>query len=287
MLHRTISRILTTTTTIILLSALITLTTAQQQQQPKATVIVTIITTATATATAPQTTTTTTQEPPSYTSPALFQSSILDVSNTYRKAHNASNLIWNTTLTQYALNWAQECKWQHSNGPYGENLAFGYPNVSSAVAAWGDEVQKCNFQEPTGFTEETGHFTQLVWRETREVGCAAVDCGYNTTNTTNDNDNDNGNGKRSEAGGGGGGINGTERPQGWYVVCEYSPRGNIIGGNKKLGDKEFFKINVQPSSTYSGPYNTGSAGNGAQRVECIMGLWWVVLGWWLVLLTFG
>ncbi|GLA94917.1 hypothetical protein AtubIFM57143_001912 [Aspergillus tubingensis] len=168
MLHRTISRILTTTTTIILLSALITLTTAQQQQQPKATVIVTIITTATATATAPQTTTTTTQEPPSYTSPALFQSSILDVSNTYRKAHNASNLIWNTTLTQYALNWAQECKWQHSNGPYGENLAFGYPNVSSAVAAWGDEVQKCNFQEPTGFTEETGHFTQLVWRETRE-----------------------------------------------------------------------------------------------------------------------
>lgn len=114
MLHRTISRILTTTTTIILLSALITLTTAQQQQQPKATVIVTIITTATATATAPQTTTTTTQEPPSYTSPALFQSSILDVSNTYRKAHNASNLIWNTTLTQYALNWAQECKWQHS-----------------------------------------------------------------------------------------------------------------------------------------------------------------------------
>ncbi|PWY85138.1 PR-1-like protein [Aspergillus eucalypticola CBS 122712] len=263
MLHRTIPRILTTTTTtatilMILLSALTTLTTAQQQQQPKATVIVTIITTATATA--PQTTTTTTQEPPSYTSPALFQSSILDVSNTYRKAHNASNLIWNTTLTQYAMNWAQECKWQHSNGPYGENLAFGYPNVSSAVAAWGDEVQKYNFQEPTGFTEETGHFTQLVWRETREVGCAAIDWG---------------------------GINGTERPQGWYVVCEYSPRGNIIGGNKKLGDKEFFKINVQPSSTYSGPYNTGSAGNGAQRVECIMGVWWVVLGWWLVLLTFG
>ncbi|GCB26623.1 repressed by EFG1 protein 1 [Aspergillus awamori] len=259
MLHRTsVSRILPptqilsiTTTLIILLSAL-TLTTAQQ---PKSTVIITII--------APPTTT---QQPPSYTSPALFQSSILDVSNTYRKAHNASNLIWNTTLTQYALDWAQGCKWQHSNGPYGENLAFGYPNVSSAVAAWGDEVQKYNFQEPTGFTEETGHFTQLVWRETREVGCAAIDCGYNNTNTTNDNDN--GNGKRSDGGGGGsGGINGTERPQGWYVVCEYSPRGNIIGGNKKLGDKEFFKINVQPSSTYSGPYNTGSAGNGAARVE--------------------
>ncbi|RDH37168.1 PR-1-like protein [Aspergillus welwitschiae] len=232
MLHRTsVSRILPptqilsiTTTLIILLSAL-TLTTAQQ---PKSTVIITIIAPPTAT-----------QQPPSYTSPALFQSSILDVSNTYRKAHNASNLIWNMTLTQYALDWAQGCKWQHSNGPYGENLAFGYPNVSSAVAAWGDEVQKYNFQEPTGFTEETGHFTQLVWRETRE--------------------------RSDGGGGGGGGINGTERPQGWYVACEYSPRGNIIGGNKKLGDKEFFKINVQPSSTYSGPYNTGSAGNGAAR----------------------
>lgn len=32
-----------------------------------------------------------------------------------------------------------------------------------------------DFNKP-GFSLATGHFAQLVWASTREVGCAAVEC---------------------------------------------------------------------------------------------------------------
>ncbi|EAW08512.1 putative extracellular SCP domain protein Pry1 [Aspergillus clavatus NRRL 1] len=173
--------------------------------------------------------------PPSYTSPELFKDTILSASNTYRRNHNASELTWNETLTKYARDWAEGCKWRHSDGPYGENLAFGYADPITAVSAWGDEGQKYNFKLPTGFTEETGHFTQLVWRATKEVGCAAVDCGYSDGSDAKD--------KHGQY----------TRAQGWYVVCEYSPAGNVIGNNNA-----FFRVNVQSTSTYSGPTATGA-----------------------------
>ncbi|KKK23748.1 hypothetical protein AOCH_000664, partial [Aspergillus ochraceoroseus] len=198
--------------------------------------VVTVTVTATATATA--TATPTAPNPPSYTSPQVFKDAMLSVSNTYRAAHNASNLVWNDTLSSYAQDWAQACKWKHSHGPYGENLAYGYANASAAVEAWGDECLKYNFEEPTGFTEATGHFTQLVWRATKEVGCAAVDCGYASNDEKDDDDDDRE--KRSS-------DDGVPRAQGWYVVCEYTPAGNVVGGDKALGDKGFFKLNVQAS----------------------------------------
>lgn len=75
-----------------------------------------------------------------------------------------------------------------------------------------------DFGKPTGFTEATGHFTQLVWKSTRQVGCARVDCGYNPNDDNN-----------------------STRAKGWYVVCEYTPAGNVVGYNNK-----FFKANVEP-----------------------------------------
>jgi hypothetical protein len=55
---------------------------------------------------------------------------------------------------------------------------------------------------------ETGHFTQMVWKSSKRIGCA-----WNT-NTCKSN-----------------GMN-------FYkLVCEYDPRGNIVGGN-------YFKDNV-------------------------------------------
>jgi uncharacterized protein YkwD len=60
-------------------------------------------------------------------------------------------------------------------GPTGENLAAGYANASNAVDAWADERTAYDFNNP-GFSESTGHFTQVVWKATTTVGCGRVDC---------------------------------------------------------------------------------------------------------------
>ncbi|KAL2852524.1 CAP domain-containing protein [Aspergillus pseudoustus] len=189
------------------------------------TAIVTITAVRTATATATATATPKIPQDPSYTSASLLKSSVLSTTNDYRAQHNASALTWNDTLADYAGRWAEGCIWEHSHGPYGENLAYGYGNATSAVQAWGDEGEMYNFDKPTGFTKATGHFTQLVWRSTKEVGCAAVDCGL-----TDLDDED---------------KEGEQRAQGWYLVCEYIPGGNVVGG----GDDEnkYFRLNVLPA----------------------------------------
>ncbi|KAL4802795.1 CAP domain-containing protein [Aspergillus unguis] len=191
------------------------------------TVIVTVTEAATTKVTATATATPKVPQDPSYTSLPLFKSSVLDTTNAYRAVHNASDLTWNDTLAGFAKDWAETCWWKHSGGPYGENLAYGYTNATAAVAAWGAEASLYDFSKPTGFTEETGHFTQLVWKATREVGCAAVDCGLTDLDVD---------------GGGNGDGGGRKRAQGWYVVCEYVPGGNIIGARDSL---EYFRVNVQ------------------------------------------
>lgn len=145
-----------------------------------------------------------------YTSDSDFKSSMLAAHNFYRGEHNASDLSWNDTSAEFAANWAKPCVFKHSGGPTGENLAAGFVNVSASVEAWGLEREKYNFNKP-GFSEQTGHFTQLVWRDTTSVGCGRQNCN---------------------------GENGTP---GWYVVCEYYPPGNVIGDNN-----QFFIDNVKP-----------------------------------------
>jgi uncharacterized protein YkwD len=133
---------------------------------------------------------------PSYTNHQQFQSAILNSTNTYRAEYNASAVSWNTTLANFAAHYLEtsNCVFAHSGGPYGENLAEGYANATASVEAWGNEAAKYNFNNP-GFSETTGHFTQLVWQNTTDTGCACRLCGR----------------------------------KGWYVVCEYWPRGNVIG----------------------------------------------------------
>lgn len=85
--------------------------------------------------------------------------------------------------------------------------------------AWANEEEKYDYEKPT-FSEATGHYTQLVWKNTTSVGCGATQC-------SND------------------GPNGVK---GWFLVCEYSPRGNVVGafsenvgkpGEGKDGDPGF------------------------------------------------
>ncbi|EEA24921.1 hypothetical protein TMatcc_008024 [Talaromyces marneffei ATCC 18224] len=154
---------------------------------------------------------------PSYTNPVIFENDILNQTNYYRRQHNASTLIWNETLAAYAKQWAEPCDWKHSGGPYGENLAEGYTNVTSAIDAWAIESKEYKYSPPAGFSEKTGHFTQLIWKATTDVGCGVADC------SANDDDNTRG------------------KAVGWFLVCEYWPPGNVVGDHN-----EYFKDNVKP-----------------------------------------
>ncbi|KAJ5676051.1 hypothetical protein N7462_008948 [Penicillium macrosclerotiorum] len=229
----------------ILVLAVLILATATDVQEVKVVTVERTVEAATVTIQA----TPTAPSPASYTSLKDFKNTILSVSNEYRSTHDAEPLLWNETLVKYAKNWAETCIWKHSGGPYGENLAFGYANASAAVAAWGDEGELYNFHKPTGFTEKTGHFTQLVWKSTTEVGCATINCGYTQDNKSR-REVDNGSASPLVARE----PDGSTRAQGWYVVCEYTPAGNVVGDRDK-----YFKLNVKPTSSSQ---TTSSASTG-------------------------
>jgi len=161
------------------------------------------VSTVTVSQTAPATPTST-----SYTNDQDFQNAILAATNFYRSEHGTAALKWNDTSAKFALNWSQGCVFQHSGGPTGENLAAGYSNASAAVDGWGLERESYNWAKP-GFSEATGHFTQLVWSNTTSVGCGRTSC------------------------------QGKDNTPGWYVVCEYYPPGNVEGDNN-----QFFVDNV-------------------------------------------
>jgi Cysteine-rich secretory protein family len=146
----------------------------------------------------------------SYTTLSILIDSALNSTNQFRSQHAATPLTWNTSLAATASTWASTCQWKHSGGPSGENLALGYPDMTTAIDAWGNERAHYDFRAPTGFSEKTGHFTQLVWKDTTSLGCAAVDCtGRNSLN-------------------------------GHILVCQYWPPGNMVGDRN-----EHFRTNVQ------------------------------------------
>ncbi|TDZ59878.1 Repressed by EFG1 protein 1 [Colletotrichum trifolii] len=135
---------------------------------------------------------------PEWETDDTFVNAVLNTTNTYRAQHNASDLAWNRTLAAYASAYldttGDDCLVAHSGSPYGENLAKGYPDATASVAAWGDERGGYSF-DAAAYTEETGHFTQLVWKNTTDVGCGRKLCADDA----------------------------------WYIVCEYWPRGNVLG----------------------------------------------------------
>ena len=69
---------------------------------------------------------------------------------------------------------------QHSgNKKYGEKLYYCWSSAGICVTgtkasqSWYSEVKLYNFNSP-GYTKGVGHFTQLVWKGSKQIGCGAV-----------------------------------------------------------------------------------------------------------------
>ncbi len=119
----------------------------------------------------------------------------LDSHNQYRLKHQVAPVSWSNTVAASAQAYADTCPNGHSQSGYGENMAWGYPSITSVVTAWYEEEEEYDYSNP-GFSGTTGHFTQVVWKGTTEIGCAL----------------------KTQCGG---------WPTTW--VCQYNPPGNYYG----------------------------------------------------------
>ena len=138
--------------------------------------------------------------PKSTTNIPTSMQTLVDAHNAHRARHCAGPLAWSPKLAQAAQSWAdalkaQGCKFGHKpRNAYGENLAAGTSGTLDGQAVadmWYDEVKLYKFPDG-GFAMNTGHFTQLVWRQTTQIGCGVATC------------------------------NGMD-----IFVCEYDPAGNV------------------------------------------------------------
>ncbi|KAJ7467240.1 CAP domain-containing protein, partial [Mycena galericulata] len=148
----------------------------------------------------------------------------LDLHNTERAAHGASNLTWSNGLVMAAQSWAKNCIDTHSGGrfqleglplggacgldtpimisPVAENIAAGTGEYSISDVMQGfidGPTEKLNYNptEPVA-----SHWTQVVWKATTELGCGVATCIL---------------------------LNPPFNGQALFYVCEYFPPGNVDG----------------------------------------------------------
>ena len=128
---------------------------------------------------------------------------LLAAHNTARARVGVPPLTWSSQLESMARKWAQTLlttgTFRHSPpSEYGENLYEVRGDTSSpaqVVGVWVAEAKDYNLETNTCRAGAMcGHYTQVVWKGTRQVGCAVI----------------RGNGREI-----------------W--VCNYSPPGNWVG----------------------------------------------------------
>jgi len=140
-----------------------------------------------------------------------FNQRLLAAQNTERSIAGVPSLAWSDDLAADAKLWADKLaatgRFEHSpdeagKAPQGENLWAGTPRAFSPEAMVGLWIAEKRDYRPgvfpnnsrSGDVENVGHYTQVIWRNTRLVGCATAL------------------GKREEV-----------------LVCRYSGAGNVYG----------------------------------------------------------
>lgn len=118
--------------------------------------------------------------------PLSFEGRLLAAHNEERVAHGIRPLHWSATLAAQADSWAQTLASRgilyHSaeRQGAGENLWMGTSGYFVAEDMVGGFVKEGNHFRPgrfpdvsnTGNWADVGHYTQLIWPATQEVGCA-------------------------------------------------------------------------------------------------------------------
>ncbi len=167
-----------------------------------------------------------TYQPSVHTEPQQF-AGVLESHNTVRAKFKQVPLTWSNSLAGYAQKWVdhlantRNCamvhrpnyKHEYESDRFlqvnGENLFWASPEVfedgtkllqhftpKEVVKAWAIEENYYDYQSNSCQPgEQCGHFTQMVWHESRQVGCAKAIC--------------------------------PDKSQIW--ACNYYPRGNYIG----------------------------------------------------------
>jgi len=110
---------------------------------------------------------------------------ILSKHNAWRQSVGVADITYSDKLGEVANEWAvqlnaQGCAFKHSSSNYGENLfrgTAGYYTVGDAVDSWGSEIEDYDYEtNKCAAGKACGHYTQIVWAGSTEVGCAQVVC---------------------------------------------------------------------------------------------------------------
>ncbi len=149
---------------------------------------------------------------------AIDAQSIISAHNRWRAKVGVPKLVYSPSLAVSSQAWANhlrdtnQCKMRHSvpEGKYGENLFWASAmqwsdgrrelqivSAKKVVDSWGSEKADYHYKKNSCLPGKMcGHYTQMVWRTTTEVGCAMAVCAKS-------------------------------QEQVW--VCQYQPPGNWVG----------------------------------------------------------
>ncbi len=140
-----------------------------------------------------------------------FRKECLNEHNKHRRNHRVCDLKFNNDLQTIAQKYAEKLaatnSFKHSGNSFngddlGENLYMqgGLAMVGELPTnSWYDEINDYSFNNPDKSKGDIGHFTQLVWKESEEVG---IGCAQSSDGS-------------------------------FYCVANYYPAGNCLGEFKK------------------------------------------------------